>query len=280
MVLISGVNIVVWNVIADLRNFSEEQNRELPLGEERGNAFESSSRFCRWACEWPSWLGSPSGPRKNLTSASRHNPIYLASPTPRDAENYQNNTSDTVSTDSTSSTSSQLKTNSQLALCAHLPSNSSFPKSLISLLDVSQSNQNTASSSDEEDGGDDQDEESDSSTECSSSDNEENSSPLVNEAGAAAAFQAKAREPLHAVNCNSGNGVCQVKHATKGSSTLKQGEWPKDRPLPLPAWDKNKPSRVVFKNLQEYESFAGYIELISQQTVAGHKYNTVENYIR
>lgn len=156
----------------------------------------------------------------------------------------------------------------------------SFPNSVISLLDLSSSNPNQANSSDDDDdGGDDQDEESDS-TECSSSDNEENSSPIGDSKpstytpGAAAAHISHAvrnREPLHPIN--NGNGIQRC-------VDLRQGSWPADRPLPYPAWDTVEPQVVLFKDILDYEEFAGCIELISQQTVAAHKYNTVENYIR
>jgi len=39
-------------------------------------------------------------------------------------------------------------------------------------------------------------------------------------------------------------------------------------------------SVVHFSDVIKYEQFAGVIELVSQQTVAAHKYNTVDNFIR
>jgi hypothetical protein len=39
-------------------------------------------------------------------------------------------------------------------------------------------------------------------------------------------------------------------------------------------------SAAQFSDVVKYEQFAGIIELVSQQTVAGHKYNTVDNFIR
>lgn len=168
-------------------------------------------------------------------------------------------------------------------------SNPSFPNSVISLLDLSSSSQNQNSSSDEEDeGGDDQDEESDS-TECSSSDNEENASPQhVCPTSKCSSFNGGAhavtnvggvREPLHPISPNNSGALCKEPVRSR-CVDLRQALWPTDRPVPLPAWACMEPAVVSFKDILDYEEFAGCIELISQQTVAAHKYNTVENYIR
>lgn len=57
--------------------------------------------------------------------------------------------------------------------------------------------------------------------------------------------------------------------------------WPEERPLPFPRWGGGKSTPIVhFKDVNEYEDFAGLVEHVSQQTVAAHKYNTTDNFIR
>jgi hypothetical protein len=56
--------------------------------------------------------------------------------------------------------------------------------------------------------------------------------------------------------------------------------WPEERPLPFPIWGTQLPEEAHFNDVTEYEGFAGLVELVSQQTVAAHKYNTTDNFIR
>ncbi|CAG7729008.1 unnamed protein product, partial [Allacma fusca] len=55
--------------------------------------------------------------------------------------------------------------------------------------------------------------------------------------------------------------------------------WPEGIPLPYPLWDQSLPDPVIFTDVIQYEDFAGLVELVSQKTVAGHNYNTVDNFL-
>lgn len=169
------------------------------------------------------------------------------------------------------------------------PSNSTFPNSVINFSD--NGHNHAHSSDDDDDGGEEQDDESDS-TECSSSDNEENTSSLGDTSISSSSSIDKCGEALqtlltsrdfqpertsHGVDAKAGTFVENV---TSRGCDLRITTWPTDRPLPYPAWDTKEPQEVVFKDILEYEEFAGHIEHISQQTVSTHKYNTVGNYIR
>ncbi|CAL8083157.1 unnamed protein product [Orchesella dallaii] len=207
---------------------------------------------------------------------ARHNSVYLASPTSDSTRN--NHSSNTTLTPS--------KTDQQQQPVPS--SNTSFPTSVVNLLDVastSSGNQNHVHSCDDDDGGDEQDDESDS-TECSSSDSEDNASSLdagSNSVNSSFRIETDAsqdssdEESLHSVfsQFDIFDGS-----STKASGNLSNTLWPKDRPLPFPRWDNKEPQVVHFKDILEYEEFARCIELVSQQTVATHKYNTVGNYIR
>ncbi|ODN01706.1 hypothetical protein Ocin01_04981 [Orchesella cincta] len=218
---------------------------------------------------------------QGLDTLQRHNSIYLASPT--SDSNHNNHSSNTSSVPATT-TPTLSRTEQQ-----RVHSDTLFPTSLINLLDVSSTtgNQNHVhSSSDDDDGGEEQDDESDS-TECSSSDSEDNvsSSHDAGSNSVNSSFGIESDSSQDSSDEESLQSVFSQIDIFDGSNTNRNGDlsntlWPTSRPLPFPRWDTKEPQVVRFKDILEYEEFAGSIELISQQLVATHKYNTVGNYIR
>lgn len=130
------------------------------------------------------------------------------------------------------------------------------------------------SSDDDDDGGDDQDEESDSTDSSVSTDADDRIQNLASGPG------------LQNITIDEGNDEDSVESSYEECNDASEGPeelthvWPEGRPLPYPAWESKSPQIVHFSDILQYEEFAGFVEFISQQTVAGHKYNTVENFIR
>ncbi|XP_035705049.1 uncharacterized protein LOC110847209 [Folsomia candida] len=153
--------------------------------------------------------------------------------------------------------------------------NTNDPPILVSLDPPAQQNSNqtnSSSSSDDEDGGD-QDEESDSTESISTDESDYNNQSPV-----------RRRTPSQQ-GSNAHKEVDEEKEVQEDEEDVQEQEvlihdWPVGRPLPYPQWDQRPPKVVHFENVLEYEAFAGLVELVSQRVVSGHKYNTVDNFIR
>jgi len=57
-------------------------------------------------------------------------------------------------------------------------------------------------------------------------------------------------------------------------------KWAEGRPLPTPQWDPPPPPLNNFPSVEEYEDFATKVELVVQQFIKAHNYDTLSNFIR
>jgi len=252
-------------LVSDLRKSFEEQEKGLLFGEETGNAFGSNFRNNRWACEWPSWLDYDSASTRNRTSsATRLQTGYLAPPT-QDSPFVH-------SASSAAGTQHNPHQRPHQSTQYHRFEND--PLVLVSVDPLTQNQNQPHSSDDDDDGGDDQDEESDSTDSSVSTDADDSIQNTKSAPGNQnIAIDGACKEDII-------RGTCAENKDLSEEQEELTHVWPEGRPLPYPVWETKSPEVVHFADVLQYEEFAGFVEFISQQTVAGHKYNTVENFIR
>lgn len=246
----------------------QEQEKGLLFEDETGNAFCANLRNSYWVCEWPSWLEHDSAStRQGPPLTTRNNSIYLAPP-----KQETDSKSAGYFSQSNKPSLQRLDQNLQNSNPSNSPktnfiNNNNVPLTLVSIDPLGQSSSQSQSSSDDE--GDGQEDESDSTDESDTSPN----SPIKQRCEKNSTTSDQTQEEIIVDSRN--------KNAEDDESDeVLIHEWPEGRPLPYPMWNHRTPEAVYFEDILQYEHFVGMVEFVSQRTVANHKYNTVDNFIR